>query len=224
MAYRFVLAALACLLSLSSPLTALSAPTLREAQEQKKPIRWPESDRPQLRYTEEEISFDGGIIRVGHLVGPTINWETYFPLHWERTETTDGRFSLLLRSKNDAQVFFAISVFDEKEFLPDLAEEGWSRFKTGLGEGKEEFTIQAETSSLEEDGTGPYIMGNPTRTILYSWTGARRSQNAEFDIFVKDGKTLVAFRLIGPLASVKAQIGEFTKRSTQVGEWRWDKK
>ena len=224
MAYRFVLAALACLLSLSSPLTALSAPTLREAQEQKKPIRWPESDRPQLRYTAEEISFDGGIIRVGHLVGPTINWETNFPLHWDRTENTDGRFSLLLRYKNDAQVFFAISVFDETELLPDLAKESWSRLKTGLGEGKEDFTIQAETSSLEEDGEGPYIMSNPTRTILYSWTGARLSRNAEFDIFFKDGKTLIAFRLIGPLDSVKAQIGEFTRRSTQIGEWRWDKK
>lgn len=224
MAYRFVLVALACLLSLSSRIVAAPATASREAQEQKKPINWPESDRPQLRYTVEEISFDGGIIRVGHLVGPSINWETYFPLHWERTENTDGRFSLLLRYKNDAQVFFAISVFDEKEFLPDLSEENWSRFRSGLGEGKEEFTIQAETSSLEEEGEGPYIMGNPTRTILYSWTGARRSQNAEFDIFFKDGKTLIAFRLIGPLASVKAQIGEFTKRSTQIGEWRWDKK
>jgi len=67
-------------------------------------------------------------------------------------------------------------------------------------------------------------MSNPTRTILYSWTGARLSRNAEFDIFFKDGKTLIAFRLIGPLDSVKAQIGEFTRRSTQIGEWRWDKK
>jgi len=223
MEYRPAFIALACLLSLSTTCAAQSSPTSDKSPQQKQPIHWPDSDRPQLHYTEEEISFDGGIIHVGHLTGPSLNWETGFPLQWEQVANSDKRFSVLFKHRGGAPTFFAISVFDEKEFLPDLSAENWSRFTSDLGEGKEEFTILAETSTLEEEGEGPYILGNPTRTILYSWTDARRSKRAEMDLFFRNGKTLIVFRLIGPLANVSEQKQEFTRRSTQIGEWRFVK-
>ncbi len=187
--------------------------------EQRKPLYWPEQNRPKLEYRTVERFFDNYPVRIGMLSGSGFDLVTGIENSWEPLVATPARFSIAFRYRSAPDLAFAATVFTPEEFMKDLSVATWGRYVDGLRETcGADFRLLTEKSSVEDPDAGATVLDTPTREITFVRKASATGVIAEANVFLLKKGKLLAFTLIGPEKLVAAHVEEFRLMLVQFGE------
>lgn len=210
-----VAAACLAILALAAPLSGAG----ETSSEPRKPLYWPEQNRPKLTYRTVERFFDNYPVRIGMLSGSGFDLVTGIENSWEPLVATPARFSIAFRYRSAPDLAFAATVFTPEEFMKDLSAATWGRYVDGLRETcGADFRLLEEKSSVEDPAAGATVMDEPTREITFVRKVAATNVIAEANLFLLKKGKLLAFTLIGPEKLVAAHVEEFRLMLVQFGE------
>lgn len=171
-----------------------------DGEAQVKPTYWPATPRPNLAFSSYYSDFDGILVPMYSVRSGKLSFELSNRKTVSIQNSSSTRYSGEIRDSQAPGVVMGLSIFNLKEFLPDLSDESWTAYKTGLVADKPNVKLVFENSNIDSPTT-PYVFGKKFRQIAYELDSDQGVVKRR-EIFAIVGENLLVFTINGTKASV----------------------
>lgn len=192
------LASIFVLSALGGASFAMANPQGDEAKTE--PMYWPATPRPSLGISSYYSDFDGILVPMYSIQSGALSFELSNRKNISIQHSSSARYSGEFSDSRQPGITMGLSTFDLKEFLPDLSEESWKAYKTGLLVKKPNLKVVFENSNIDAPAT-PYVFGKKFRQIAYESASGQAILKSR-EIFAIVGQNLLVFTINGTKETV----------------------
>ena len=193
---------------------AMGQPAPEEEEEYEGPIYFkPNTPRPYLAHEEKMIEGDGDELSLDYYTSTIMTMTFTQPLiHWSRRRDSNTSASFYFRG--NAKIRFSISLYNVKEFIPDISSESLKGYIEGL-----KVRYKGRTEFLNDDGDyrpfgqSPLPLDQPNKLIMYTISDPGNGTSTKYyEYFLIINKHI----LVGSLSGPEPDVDGPAKRSFRI--------